>query len=77
MKRYAQLYYGEVIYIYETERTMEELSEIFDPKTFWVDITDQYVQIGYVQGIRDDKMVLVPKDSIYSIEQIKKAKEVI
>ena len=73
MNRYAQLYYGEIIFIYETTKTMSELNQIFDPSTGWFDITGQDdVQIGYVQGIKDGKMVLVPKDSPYSLNNIQK-----
>lgn len=72
MKRYAQLYYGEVIFIYEADKTMEELNKIFDPSTGWFDITNNpEVQIGYVQGVKDGKMVLVPKDSPYSLNTMK------
>lgn len=72
MNRYAQLYYGEVIFIYETDKTMEELNQIFNPSTGWFDITNNTeVEIGFVQGIKDGKMVLVPKDSPYSLNKIK------
>lgn len=73
MSRYAQLYYGEIIFIYETDKTMEELNQIFDPSTGWFDITNTPdVQIGYVQGIIDGKMLLVPKESPYSLNNIQK-----
>lgn len=72
MNRYAQLYYGEVIFIYETTKTIEELNQIFDPSTGWIDITNTPdVEIGYIQGIKDGKMILVPKNSPYSLDKIK------
>lgn len=72
MRRYAQMLYGEVIFIYETERTMQELNQIFDPSTFWIDITDTPdVKVGYVQGIQEDRMILVDKTSPYSIQNLK------
>lgn len=46
--RYAQPLYGRVIYIYETDLPFEELSTVFDPKTYWVDITGQDCEVGYI-----------------------------
>ena len=46
MNRFAQLLYGEVLYIFETEMPMEQLSTIFSPKTYWVDVTDKQCAVG-------------------------------
>lgn len=46
--RYAQPLYGKVIYIYETDLPFEELSTVFDPKTYWVDVTGQDCEVGYI-----------------------------
>ena len=70
MNRFAQLLHGEVIYIHETNKTIQELNQIFDPNTEWFDITNQDVEVGYVQGIQDGKLLLVPKDSPYSLQNI-------
>lgn len=74
--RFAQIYKGEVIYIFETHRTMEELNEIFDPNTFWFDVTYKpEVRIGYVQGVDNEgKMCLVQKSDKNSIINLKKNK---
>ena len=48
MNKFAQLLYGRVIYIYETELKKEELSTIFSPTTFWIDVTGQDVKVGYI-----------------------------
>ena len=46
--RYAQPLYGKIIYIYETDLPFEELSTVFDPKTYWVDVTGQDCEVGYI-----------------------------
>lgn len=75
MNRFAQLYQGEVIYIYETDRTINELNQIFDPNTEWFDITNQNVEVGYVQGVQNGKLLLVPKDSPYSLQKLGETNE--
>lgn len=47
MNRFAQVYYGKVIYIYETNMEITELSSIFSPKTYWFDVTGKECEIGY------------------------------
>lgn len=42
--RYAQLLYGKVIYIYETELKKEDLYTVFSPDIYWIDITDKNVK---------------------------------
>ena len=37
--RFAQPLYGKIIYIYETNLTMEQLPTILDPSTYWIDVT--------------------------------------
>ena len=52
LNKFAQLYKQKVIYIYETPLAMDELSNYFDPKTVWVDVTDMpNVEVGYIQGV--------------------------
>lgn len=46
MNRFAQLLYGEVLYIFETEMPMGQLSTIFSPETYWVDVTDKQCEVG-------------------------------
>ena len=46
--RFAQPLYGKIIYIYETDLKMEELSIIFSPKTYWIDVTGLDVEVGYI-----------------------------
>lgn len=46
--RYAQPLYGKIIYIYETDLPFEELSTVFDPKTYWIDVTGQDCEVGYI-----------------------------
>lgn len=48
MNRFAQLLYGEVIFIFETEMPMEQLSTIFSPQTYWVDVTGKECEVGDV-----------------------------
>ena len=52
LNKFAQLYKQKVIYIYETPLAMDELSNYFDPKTVWIDVTDMpNVEVGYIQGV--------------------------
>ena len=48
MNKFAQLAYGKVIYVYETELTKDDLPRIFQPSTYWVDVTGQDVAVGDV-----------------------------
>ena len=59
--KFAQLLYGKIIYIFETYLTMEELSSIFSPKTYWVDVTGTECEVGYVvQFVDGEGLCLVP-----------------
>ena len=55
MNRFAQLLYGEVIFIFETEMPMEQLSTIFSPQTYWVDVTDKECDVGDVVTYDNEK----------------------
>lgn len=55
MNRFAQLLYGEVLYIFETEMLMEQLSTIFSPKTYWVDVTGKQCEVGDIVTFDNEK----------------------
>lgn len=46
--RFAQPLYGKIIYIYETDLEKDQLSTIFDPSTYWIDVTGLDVEVGYI-----------------------------
>lgn len=46
--RFAQPLYGKIIYIYETDLRLDQLSTIFDPSVYWIDVTDMDCEVGYV-----------------------------
>lgn len=46
MNKFAQLLFGEVLFVLETNMEMTELSTIFSPKTYWVDVTGLDVSVG-------------------------------
>lgn len=46
--RFAQPLYGKIIYIYETDLKKEELATIFDPSTYWIDVTGLDCEAGYI-----------------------------
>lgn len=52
--KFAQLLYGKIIFIYETVLKKEELSTIFSPTTYWVDVTGQDVEVGYLVGCKEN-----------------------
>ena len=43
------------MYIFETEMPMEQLSTIFSPKTYWVDVTDKQCDVGDTVTFDNDK----------------------
>lgn len=51
--RYAQLLYGKVLYIFETDLKFNELSTIFDPTTYWVDVTGMECEVGYIASFKE------------------------
>ena len=53
--RFAQPLYGKIIYIFETDLKMAELSTIFSPKTYWIDVTGIDCEVGYIQEFREGK----------------------
>lgn len=55
MNKFAQLLFGEVLFILETNMEMTELSTIFSPKTYWVDVTGQDVSVGDVAEYNEDR----------------------
>ena len=46
--RFAQPLYGKIIYIYETDLEKEQLATIFDPSTYWIDVTGLDCEVGYI-----------------------------
>lgn len=51
--RYAQLLYGKIIYIYETDLKKEDLATIFSPDIYWVDVTGVDCQVGYIAEFKE------------------------
>lgn len=47
MNKFAEVKNGEIVYIYSTELSKSELSNIFNPKTIWIDVTDKECDIGW------------------------------
>lgn len=76
MNRYAQLLYGKVIYIFETDLKFEQLSTIFDPSTYWVDVTGMDCEVGYLVSFEDNVgLILTPPPSKeLTLEEEKAAK---
>ena len=46
--RFAQPLYGKIIYIYETDLEKDQLATIFDPSTYWIDVTGIDCEVGYI-----------------------------
>lgn len=74
--RFAQPLYGKIIYIYETDLKMEELSTIFSPKTYWIDVTGIDCEVGYIQEFREGEGVVwvAPPNEEYTFEDEKARK---
>lgn len=62
MNKFAQVLYGKVLYILDTPMTMAELSSIFNPKTYWVDVTDKECEIGYFVSFDADNGFVFSKE---------------
>ena len=70
LNKFAQLYKQKVIYIYETPLAMNELSNYFDPKTVWVDVTDMpNVEVGYIQGVDESGNFVLKSPTSVSQEE--------
>lgn len=70
LNKFAQLYKQKVIYIYETPLAMDELSNYFDPKTVWIDVTDMpNVEVGYIQGVDESGNFVLKSPTSISQEE--------
>ena len=71
--RFAQPLYGKIIYIFETDLKMEELSSIFSPKTYWIDVTGIDCEVGYIQEFREGEGIVwvAPPNEEYTFEDLK------
>ena len=74
--RFAQPLYGKIIYIYETNLTMEQLPTIFDPSTYWIDVTGLDCEVGYLVSFKEGVgLVLTPPlNEEYTFEELKAQK---
>lgn len=67
--KFAQILYGKILYIYETDLKLDQLSTIFDPSTFWVDVTGLDCEVGYVVDFKEGVgLVLTPPPDITHTE---------
>lgn len=73
INRYAQLLYGKILYIYETPLNLEDLSIIFSPKTYWVDVTGMSCEVGYLVDYRENVGLIFtpPPTTVLTLEEIK------
>ncbi len=70
LNKFAQLYKQKIIYIYETPLAMDELSNYFDPKTVWVDVTNMpNVEVGYIQGVDESGNFVLKSPTSVSQEE--------
>lgn len=74
--RFAQPLYGKIIYIFETNLTMEQLPTIFDPSTYWIDVTGLDCEVGYLVSFKEGVgLVLTPPlNEEYTFEELKAQK---
>ena len=55
MRKYAQLFHGEVIYIIDSFASLSDLREHFSEDTVWLDITEmEDIEVGYIQVVDRD-----------------------
>ena len=74
--RFAQPLYGKIIYIYETNLTMEQLPTIFDPSTYWIDVTGLDCEVGYIVSFKEGVGLVLapPPNEEYTFEELKAQK---
>lgn len=75
--RFAQPLYGKIIYIYETDLTKDQLSLVFDPGTYWIDVTGIDCEVGYViDYVEGGGLVFVPpqNNEPLTLEEVKNNK---
>lgn len=62
MRKYAQIFHGEVIYIIDSFASLSDLREHFSEDTLWLDITEmQDIEVGYIQVVdRDGRITFRP-----------------
>lgn len=75
--RYAQLLYGKVVYIFETDLKKSQLSTIFEPDTYWVDVTGQKCEEGWIAEFKNGIGVtfVKPPNAVLTLEEEKEAKK--
>ena len=55
MRKYAQIFHGEVIYIIDSFASLSDLREHFSEDTVWLDITEmEDIEVGYIQVVDRD-----------------------
>lgn len=74
--RFAQPLYGKIIYIFETNLTMEQLPTIFDPSTYWIDVTGLDCEVGYIVSFKEGVGLVLapPPNEEYTFEELKAQK---
>lgn len=74
--RFAQPLYGKIIYIYETNLTMEQLPTIFDPSTYWIDVTGLDCEVSYLVSFKEGVGLVLapPPNEEYTFEELKAQK---
>ena len=74
--RFAQPLYGKIIYIYETNLTVEQLPTIFDPSTFWIDVTGIDCEVGYLVSFKEGVGLVLtpPPNEEYTLGELKAQK---
>ena len=62
MRKYAQIFHGEVIYIIDSFASLSDLREHFSEDTVWLDVTDvEDIEVGYIQVVdRDGRITFRP-----------------
>lgn len=71
--RFAQPLYGKIIYIFETNLTMEQLPTIFDPSTYWIDVTGLECEVGYLVSFKEGAGLVLtpPPNPEYTFDELK------
>lgn len=59
MNKYAEVLYGKVQAVYEDERDFATWKNIFSPTTYWVDVTGQDCEVGYVVAYQEGVGVIL------------------
>lgn len=77
MRKYAQIFHGEVIYIIDSFTSLSDLREHFSEDTVWLDVTDvEDIEVGYIQVVDRDGRITFRPDVDNEFESLSESEKI-